>query len=521
MLSSNYSLYKDYEKVLIENEAMAKELREVKYNNRLIKNQLANAEKRIQELEKLLLAKDGKLSEKDFEIQRLNARLNTDGTNSNLPTSQTPICKKKVIPNTRQKTDRKKGGQSGHEKHSLKCFSDEEINETEIHTTSVCPHCNSKNITKTDETIYKDELDYKIIIIKRRHYFPKYVCNECKCKFHKPIPTNLKEENQYGPEVQSTVLTLANYSNVPINKIQGLISGLTDNQICMSTGYIAKLQSKAADGLRNFEKEVYSKIINLPVLHWDDTVITVDTKRACLRFYGTEKIALFKAHEHKDLSGMLEDKVLLALAPNTIVVHDHLLVNYNDMFDYKNAECNRHLLGDLQKNQDILNHSWTQELSELLRREIHNRNELVKKGVDKFDIDKIKEINDNYDAIMLKAYEENKGAKGKYYENDERTLINRLIDYKENYLMWINNFEIPTTNNLAERALRPAKSKLKTSGQFCNIESAKKYALIRTYVTTCSRNGVNVYEAMQRLCEGNPYTLEEVLKYAENSENTM
>lgn len=44
------------------------------------------------------------------KLGRAESKLNTDGTNSSIPTSQTPINKKKVIPNTRERTDKSKGG---------------------------------------------------------------------------------------------------------------------------------------------------------------------------------------------------------------------------------------------------------------------------------------------------------------------------------------------------------------------------------------------------------------------------
>lgn len=47
------------------------------------------------------------LDKKDKEIVRLKALLNIDGTNAGIPTSQTPINKKKVIPNSRVKTGKK------------------------------------------------------------------------------------------------------------------------------------------------------------------------------------------------------------------------------------------------------------------------------------------------------------------------------------------------------------------------------------------------------------------------------
>ena len=49
-----------------------------------------------------------------YERDQYLAKLNIDGTNSGIPTSQTPINKKKVIPNSRKKTDNKIGGQINH-----------------------------------------------------------------------------------------------------------------------------------------------------------------------------------------------------------------------------------------------------------------------------------------------------------------------------------------------------------------------------------------------------------------------
>ena len=41
-------------------------------------------------------------------------------------------------------------------------------------------------------------------------------------------------------------------------------------------------------------------------------------------------------------------------------------------------------------------------------------------------------------------------------------------------------------------------------------ETAEFYADIRTYIDTCRRNGINEMEALTRLCNGNPYTVQEI-----------
>lgn len=51
---------------------------------------------------------------------------------------------------------------------------------------------------------------------------------------------------------------------------------------------------------------------------------------------------------------------------------------------------------------------------------------------------------------------------------------------------------------------------MKVSGQFLNVERAKDYGKIKSYLETCRRHGKNEIEALRRLFEGNPYTVDEL-----------
>ena len=53
---------------------------------------------------------------------------------------------------------------------------------------------------------------------------------------------------------------------------------------------------------------------------------------------------------------------------------------------------------------------------------------------------------------------------------------------------------------------------MKVSGQFQNVNNAEYYGAIRSYIETCYRNNVNGHEALIRLMNDNPYTLEEILE---------
>lgn len=448
------------------------------------------------------------------EILKLKSLLNVDSNNSGIPTSKTPIGKNKRIPNSREKTGKSIGGQIGHKKHKLKKFNDEELTDSVYYEVDKCP-CGG-NLKKIGERV-KDELDIEIRVKKIRHYFKEYECLCCGKKLQVPIPEYLKEENQYGSNVKALALSLINEGCVSYNRTRNLIKGFSSNQIDISEGYLVKQQKKASEKLEQFIKELKQKIIKEKIINWDDTVIMINANRGCLRFYGTEKIALYTAHEKKNKEGLDADSILSILDKDTVVVHDHNMVNYNNDYEFQNAECCIHLIRNLEKIKEDLNREWAEELIVLLKETNKKRKEYIEQGNEYFEELFIEEVQNKYDDIINKAKEINKKEYNSYFGQNEKTLINRLIKYKQNYLMWIIRFDVPFSNNLSERSLRSSKTKMKVSGQFKNIENARYYSNIKSYIETCKRNNINVHEALVRLSENNPFTIEEIFDRTKNS----
>lgn len=114
--------------------------------------------------------------------------------------------------------------------------------------------------------------------------------------------------------------------------------------------------------------------------------------------------------------------------------------------------------------------------------------------------------------IILEGISENKGNSQGHYKSKETSLINRILEYKTNYFMWIYYFDIPTNDNLSERALRGVKTKMKVSGQFQNMNYASFYADIKTYIETCYRNDINPTDALILLMEDKPLKVSDVIK---------
>ena len=508
-------LQKQVDKLQKENLKLRELLQHQKDNNDSLKSKLRYFEKTMEDKIKkavMDITSDIMKENEQLKLENVNLKkiLNNDNNNSGISTSKTPINKNKRIPNSREKSDKSKGGQKGHKKHKLEKFNEDEITDTYFHDLA-SKKCNCGGHLILIEKRYKDEFDINVRLMKIRHEFGEYECDCCHRKISVPIPNNLKEENQYGKGAKALALSLVNEGYVSFHRTKELISGFTDGQMNMSEGYIAKLQKQCHQKLENFDNELHKEIVKQTLLHWDDTVIDIDKKRACLRFYGTEKLAYYKAHEKKDKQGLDDDEVLSLLSKNTVVIHDHNKVNYNDDYDFTNAECCVHLIRDLNKQNENLPRSWIDKLIKLLVDTNNKRKDFINQRIEYFDQEITDRVLGEYDEIIKEAKEKNKKDFNKYYGNDEKTLIKRLVDYKENYLLWVIRFDVPFSNNLSERSLRSSKTKMKISGQFSNLSNAQYFARIKSYIETCKRNGLNPNIALQKLVDDNPYTIEEIL----------
>ncbi len=518
---SNYSnnLYNDYErlqkrveKLTLENKHISLELKIAKDNERRALFAESRKTEQVNNLKnenKELKAENARLQK---ELERLKSHESIDGTNSGIPTSMTPIGKKKIIPNSRKNTGEKIGRKEGHKKDKLERIPDEKIDEHIEHKLEECPNCKGHSLKKTGKIISKDVKDYYIITVNKRHDYIEYSCPDCGKLVHEEIPNHLKEECQYGEQVKSLALTLTNIGNVPFNKTKRILSGLSMEEISPCEGYLAKLQKKASNNLSSFIEELHEAATSSSLLHWDDTVVMINTKRGCMRYYGNDSFSLFRAHEKKNKAGLDDDKILGLLGPNVVVEHDHCKVNYNPEYGFINAECCQHLIRDLEKvSVNIPSRTWAEEGKKLFQEYDHKRNELMREHKDSFTSEEINDFILRLDQILLKGIEENESDITKpYYSSKELTLIWRIMEYRDNYIYWILDFDIPFTNNLSERNLRGIKSKMKVSGQFQNVTNAVYYANIRSYIETCRLYGKNEYDCLSRLVNGNPYTFAEL-----------
>ena len=168
------------------------------------------------------------------KVAHLEALADRDGTNTGIPTSQTPVNQKKRIPNSRRGSNKKKGGQPGHEKHTLEPFSESEVDEDVLHEldteSETCGLCGG-SLEFTGHYVEKDEFDVIIKTVRRRHKYAVYECLDCGAQIRLQIEKHLKQQNQYGSTVQALALSLMVTGNMAVNKVRTFFLGITQGEL--------------------------------------------------------------------------------------------------------------------------------------------------------------------------------------------------------------------------------------------------------------------------------------------------
>ncbi len=95
-----------------------------------------------------------------------------------------------------------------------------------------------------------------------------------------------------------------------------------------------------------------------------------------------------------------------------------------------------------------------------------------------------------------------RGQRGRLKRTKARNLLERLRNFEEDVLRFMVVKEAPFTNNQGERDLRMIKVHQKVSGCFRSEMGAKFFCRIRSYLSTCRKNGVTSSEALRLLFQG-------------------
>ena len=81
-------------------------------------------------------------------------------------------------------------------------------------------------------------------------------------------------------------------------------------------------------------------------------------------------------------------------------------------------------------------------------------------------------------------------------------MLERLREYVDDVLRFVEDSDVPFTNNQGENDLRMTKVQQKVSGCFRSYEGALIFSRIRAYLITCRKHDLGATDALELLFSG-------------------
>jgi len=428
------------------------------------------------------------------EITELKAKLNKNSKNSNKPPSSDGP-KKGIPKNSRAQSDKKTGGQPGH-KGKTKALTSSPDTIVELKPKSEC-ECGGQIIVSNEDFMVRQVTD----IVHPKTITVEYRANEGTCgscgKLHKAsFPKGVEGVVSYGDNLQAIVTYLTTYQLVPLKRTTELVKDLFG--IDISQGTVLSSTQEAYDNLAETEERTKTEIIESDVAGFDESGMRVAGKNHWLHTASTRTATVYSIHPKRGREAMDEMGILPYFSGTAI--HDHWKSYYH--YDCSHGECNQHHIRQLQYLFEDLNCIWAGEMMCLLLR--------IKRHVDLTRMFSLKgqEINslgkedvEIYEKMYRDILE---GARKTIEESplDSRRMINRLGKFEPETLLFMYDFDVPFTNNLAERDIRMPKAKQKISGGFRTKKGSEVFARTRGFISTVKKRGKNVMDGMTAIFKG-------------------
>ena len=440
------------------------------------------------------------------QVEELSAALNAkrtkkDSHNSSQPPSSDGYNK----PNQRslrKPSGKKVGGQPGHEGNGMAIT--REPDEEKIYLPAECESCplsGQCNYTCTG-THYTYDLEVKRKLVAHK----AYACN-CPLRNGEAIngefPKEAAAAKQYGLKLKAFVLTLLTLGYVSIDRTRQILEGLG---VPISNGTIQNILDSCSDDTTAAANLIRDKVAALRVIHCDETGIDINGKLNWLHCLCNPSWSYCVINERRGSKAMDEIGVIPSLDGCTLI-HDF----WGAYLKYKNVNhgfCNTHLERELIYAFESTGQQWAMEFNQLLSEMCGKRNKLQEEGKIAFSPDDLAKYLLRYDELLEEGLQQNPvpeaipGKRGRRAKGKTRCLLERLRDYKTDILRFAVDWDIPFTNNEAERCVRFSKVKEKVSGCFRTKAGADGFMRLMSYIGTAKKHKMSAYDALLKAVEG-------------------
>lgn len=433
------------------------------------------------------------------KVSELTGRLKLNSTNSSKPPSSDGL-NKSAPRSLREKTGRKPGGQPGHRGHTLKQV--ETPDHTLVHSleTCTCGQCNGVSLKDAPVLDYERRQVFDLPPMRlevTEHCAEIKRCPVSGLNVRAAFPADVEAPVQYGPHFRGLMLYLSNQQLLPFERLRQVCKDLFGQPLSMGT--LTSINARAYEALAPVEAAIIKGLIQAPAVNADESGLRVNDKLHWLHVVATALLTFFGVHGNRGIEAMNA----LGVLPHCYcwLIHDF----WKPYLKYEalHALCNQHLLRELKFLFEQCSELWANELSDFLLK--WKNDPRTKDGLDE---EVFHHAHRHYRAIIAKgrkAHPRRKPGQGRTKQDKATNLLDRLDDYDLSVLAFLLNPDVPFTNNQAEQDIRMIKVKQKISGCFRTLDGAQCFARIRSYLSTCRKQGFNLRQACFQAAIGQPF----------------
>lgn len=403
---------------------------------------------KISRIQELYQARTELEEEKEKKLA-LEARLNKDHTNSSRPSSADP--NHKSIPNGRETTDRKPGGQSGHEHHPRKRQEPTETVEIPVPE----EYLDTDRYKPTGKTIRKQVIIAHITTEVIEYCTPEFRNVRTGQRVHAAFPDGVKDDVNYDGTVKALAYMLNNECNVSIDKTRKFLDEASRGKISISNGMICNLSRQFSGKTKEERDAIFQELLESPAMHADFTFGRVNGKQGAVIITATpDGTVLYQARDKKGDQGV-KGSPLEHYEGTVISDHESAIIKHGKRHQECLAHISRYMQGSIENEPG---RKWSTEMLAWIKKSIHYWKQIKKKEKEHDPAEAMKLIAE-YDRIIEKAKDEYEyEPPGKYYREGYNT-YKRMYEEREKYVLFLLDPTIPPTNNLAERSGRRYKRK--------------------------------------------------------------
>lgn len=426
-------------------------------------------------------------------VKLLADKATLNSRNSSKPPASDPNREKK----TRSKSNNSAGGQAGHQGSTLTPVSEpDEIKNLKIDRRSL-PRGNYRDGGYESRQVFDIRICRHVI-----EYRSQVLIDDHGNRFVANFPGGVSRPAQYGNQVKANAVYMSMYQLIPYERVKTHFSEMFD--LPLSAGTLFNFNLDAYNRLSPFIQLAKQQLsLRENVIHADETSINVDGQRLWLHGASNTSWTLVAPHVKRGKEAMDEINILPHF--KGYLIHDH----WKPYYKYSQCQhvlCNAHHKRELRRAFEQDGQKWAEKMEALL----DSINIAVKDAGGSLPEKESRKWRKKYRQLLKKAEvecpppesEPSSLKKGRLARSKSRNLLERLRDYEEDVLRFMDIEEVSFTNNQGERDIRMTKVQQKISGCFRSMQGAEIYCAVHSYLSTCRKHNIGVGEALEHLFSG-------------------